>query len=43
VTQAAGNTTKSPELLARYCDKLLRKGFVQFGFEIIAKFVDNFL
>ncbi|CAF4123351.1 unnamed protein product, partial [Rotaria magnacalcarata] len=26
VTTAAGNTTKSPELLARYCDALLRKG-----------------
>lgn len=26
VTQAANNTTKSPELLARYCDALLRKG-----------------
>jgi len=26
VTTAAGNTTKSPELLARYCDTLLRKG-----------------
>ncbi|CAF2488809.1 unnamed protein product [Rotaria sp. Silwood2] len=26
VTAAAGNTTKSPELLARYCDALLRKG-----------------
>jgi hypothetical protein len=28
VTQTAGSTTKSPELLARYCDTLLRKGFV---------------
>ncbi|UJR08703.1 hypothetical protein I4U23_012960 [Adineta vaga] len=26
VTQTAGSTTKSPELLARYCDALLRKG-----------------
>ncbi|CAF4223899.1 unnamed protein product, partial [Rotaria sp. Silwood2] len=26
VTQTAGSTTKSPELLARYCDILLRKG-----------------
>ncbi|CAF3045733.1 unnamed protein product [Rotaria socialis] len=26
VTQSAGSTTKSPELLARYCDALLRKG-----------------
>ncbi|UJR37526.1 hypothetical protein I4U23_030228 [Adineta vaga] len=26
VTTAAGNTTKSPELLARYCDALLRRG-----------------
>ncbi|CAF0783301.1 unnamed protein product [Adineta steineri] len=26
VTAAVGNTTKSPELLARYCDALLRKG-----------------
>lgn len=26
VTQTAGSTIKSPELLARYCDALLRKG-----------------
>jgi cullin 1 len=26
VTRTAGTTTKSPELLARYCDALLRKG-----------------
>ncbi len=26
VTKSVGNTTKSPELLARYCDILLRKG-----------------
>ncbi|CAF1505166.1 unnamed protein product [Rotaria sordida] len=26
LTQTAGSTTKSPELLARYCDILLRKG-----------------
>jgi hypothetical protein len=25
-----GNTIKSPELLARYCDVLLRKGSVHF-------------
>ncbi len=29
VTTAAGNTTKSSELLARYCDALVRKGFVE--------------
>lgn len=28
VTQSLGNATKSPELLARYCDVLLRRGFV---------------
>ncbi|CAF5069653.1 unnamed protein product [Rotaria sp. Silwood1] len=28
VTEAANNATKSAELLARYCDILLRKGFV---------------
>ncbi|CAF3237836.1 unnamed protein product [Rotaria sp. Silwood2] len=30
VTKAAGKTAKSPELLARYCDGLLRKGFAKF-------------
>ena len=29
MTQTAGSTTKSPELLARYCDALLRKGYVR--------------
>jgi hypothetical protein len=32
MTQTAGSTKKSPEWLARYCDTLLRKGFVKIGF-----------
>lgn len=31
VTQTAGCSAKSSELLARYCDILLRKGFVEFN------------
>jgi cullin 1 len=28
ITREANRSTKSPELLAKYCDLLLRKGFV---------------